>query len=236
LEEFSHSPRARLAEAHLLLIFTPELVSSGDPLEQLALLLPLVDVIQVRPKSIAESMSKELSADPPAEAKASHDWTLRVLELVQGSDLDEAARPLVMVNDRVDVAMALSDEGCVGVHLGQADFPAAEARALLGDEALIGLSTHDMGDVARTLDQPIDYIGYGPVFASATKGYSEARGPETAWVAAEAVDVPIFPIGGITPANATELKSIGRAAVSSSLLTAPDPVNAALTLRDALGV
>ena len=227
--------RARLGEARLLLIFTPELVLEGDPLERLRLLLPHVDVIQVRPKPVARAQSAQLTTDPPAEARATHDWTELVLDLVADVEPDEGARPLVMVNDRVDVAMALQERGCAGVHLGQADLPTAEARALLGEGAIIGLSTHDMRDVAMTLDQPIDYLGFGPVFASETKGYSQGRGAETAWVASEAVSVPVFAIGGITPANATELKSVGRAAVSSALLTAADPVEAALTLRSALG-
>jgi len=227
--------RDRLGEARLLLIFTPELVLKGDPLERLRLLIPHVDVIQVRPKPVAREQSAQLAADPPAEARATHDWTERVLDLIETSDLEQEARPLVIVNDRVDVAMALRERGCAGVHLGQSDLPTNEARALLGEDALIGLSTHDMRDVALTLDQPIDYLGYGPVFASTTKGYSEARGPETAWVASEAVGLPVFPIGGINPANATELKSVGRAAVSSAILSAADPVEAALTLRAALG-
>ena len=227
--------RDRLGEARLLLIFTPELVLEDDPLERLRLLIPHVDVIQVRPKPVANEQSAQLAADPPAEARATHDWTERILELVADAEPQAAARPLVMVNDRVDVAMALQGRGCAGVHLGQSDLPTSEARALLGEDALIGLSTHDMRDVAMTLDQPIDYLGYGPVFASTTKGYSEARGPETAWVASEAVGLPVFPIGGITPANATELKSVGRAAVSSAILSAADPVEAALTLRAALG-
>jgi len=226
--------RTRLGDARLLLVFTPELVSQGDPLERLELLLPLVDVIQVRPKPIAGALSESLAADPPAEARATHDWTLRILELLERADLDETSRPLVMVNDRVDVAMALAEKGCAGVHLGEQDFPPKEARALLGDELLIGLSTHDMPGVARSLEQPVDYLGYGPVFPSATKGYNNARGAETAWVASEAAGVPVFPIGGVTPANAGELESVGRAAVASSLLAAEDPVAAAKTLRAAL--
>lgn len=226
--------RTRLGDARLLLVFTPEVVSQDDPLERLELLLPYVDVIQVRPKPVAGTLSKGLVADPPAEARATHDWTVRVLELLERADLDETTRPLVMVNDRVDVAMALADRGCAGVHLGAEDLPPAEARALLGDELLIGLSTHSMADIARSHDEPVDYLGYGPVFASATKGYSEARGAETAWVAAEAARVPLFPIGGITPANAGELEAVGRAAVASSLLAAEDPVTAAQTLRAAL--
>ena len=234
MQDLGENYRKRLGEARLLLIFSPELVSEDDPLERLRLLIPHVDIIQVRPKPVATEQGAQIAADPPAEARATHDWAERVIELVAEAAPDVETRPLVMVNDRVDVAMALRDRGCAGVHLGQSDLPTAEARSLLGEDAIIGLSTHSMSDVAMTLDQPIDYLGYGPVFASTTKGYSEARGPETAWVASEAVGVPLFPIGGITPANATELKNIGRAAVGSALLSAKDPVEAALTLRAAL--
>lgn len=235
MPDTTHTLRARLGNARLLLIFTPDAVAAGDPLERLELLLPLVDIIQVRPKPVATTTTQGLSTDPPAEARATHDWTVRVLDLLERTDIDESARPLVFVNDRVDVAMALSQRGCAGVHLGAQDMPPSAARALLGEDLLIGLSTHDMVDVARSHDAPVDYLGFGPVFASATKGYADARGPEQAWVAAEASPVPVFPIGGITPANACELESVGRAAVASSLLAAEDPRAAAETLRAALG-
>jgi thiamine-phosphate pyrophosphorylase len=226
--------RAQLGDARLLLIFTPEVVCDGDPMERLAALLPYVDIVQVRPKPVASEQASGLSADPPAEARATFEWTERVLELVKHADLEEGARPLVMVNDRVDVAMALADAGCAGVHLGESDLPPKEARAMLPEGLLIGLSTHDMAGVVRSHDEPVDYLGFGPVFASQTKGYSDARGPERAWVASEAASVPVFAIGGITPANAGELESVGRVAVASALLSAEDPAAEAESLRAAL--
>ncbi len=226
--------RAQLGDARLLLIFTPEVVSDGDPMERLGALLPHVDIIQVRPKPVASEQTSGLSAGPPAEARATYEWTERVLELVRRADLGEEARPLVMVNDRVDVAMALADAGCAGVHLGEGDLPPKEARAMLPEELLIGLSTHDMAGVVRSHDEPVDYLGFGPVFASQTKGYSDARGPERAWVASEAASVPVFAIGGVTTANASELNSVGRVAVASALLSAADPAAEAESLRAAL--
>ena len=226
--------RAKLGDARLLLIFTPEAVREADPLERLSSLLPHVDIVQVRPKPVASGLQAGLRADPPAEARASYEWTERVLELVNGAGLSDEDRPLVMVNDRVDVAMALAADGCAGVHLGEGDLPAAEARAMLPEELLIGLSTHDMEGVVASHDEPVDYLGFGPVFASETKGYADARGPERAWVAAEAASVPVFAIGGVTASNAGELESVGRVAVASALLAAPDPAAEAARLRRAI--
>lgn len=234
MPDTTRSFRAQLGDARLLLIFTPEAVRGGDPMERLSALLPHVDIVQVRPKPVASEVKSGLSADPPAEARATFEWTERVLELLKCTDLAEEDRPLVMVNDRVDVAMALADSGCAGVHLGEGDLPPAEARAMLPEELLIGLSTHDMEGVVKSHDEPVDYLGFGPVFASQTKGYADARGPERAWVASEAASVPVFAIGGVTTANASELNSVGRVAVASALLSAADPAAEAESLRVAL--
>src|SRR5690606_20532120 len=125
-------------------------------------------------------------------------------------------------------------EGCAGVHVGRDDLPVGEARALLGPGPLLGLSTHDLAEVVRAGELAVDMLGFGPAYATATKGYSAGLGPEMCWVASEAALVPLFPIGGISPANAGELEPVGRAAVSSSLLSARDPADAARTLRAAL--
>ena len=207
--------RERLAAARLMLLFTPGLCPPGrDPLEILAAVLPFVDVVQVRIKE---------GALPLGPARATCDWTRRVLALVAN------ARPsvLVLVNDRVDVAAALAVEGVDGVHLGAADAPPALARTLLGPAALIGLSTHSAREVAEAWALPIDYLGFGPVHGTKTKGYERGLGPEAAWAAAQASPFPLFPIGGIDANNAGELATVGRAAVSGALLAADDPARAA---------
>ena len=214
--------RARLGRAHLMLLFTPELCPAGrDPLDVLASALPALDVVQVRVKDA------ELGH---AAARASYDWTVRVLERVaaEGSDA------LVLVNDRVDVAAALAARGCAGVHLGADDAPPTLARALLGPAALIGLSTHGARDVSAAAELPLDYLGFGPVHATATKGYARGLGAEAAWIAACATPLPLFPIGGIDATNAGELVEVGRAAVSTDILRAEDPARAAAEIRAAL--
>jgi thiamine-phosphate pyrophosphorylase len=218
--------RERLSRARLHLLFTPAACPPGDPLAVLDAALPSIDVVQVRPKAIGSG------ARAPCAARETFDWTRRVLDLVRARpDLDV----LVIVDDRVDVALALAPEGCAGVHLGRDDSPVDVARRELGDDLLIGLSTHTLQQAAEADDAPADYLGFGPVFATATKGYAAGLGAESAWIASQAVAKPMFPIGGITRENAGELTRIGRAAVASAILAAEDPARAARELRALLG-
>ena len=214
-----HQARLRLGEARLMLLFTPEL-APRDPLGALAAALEAVDVIQVRIKDPQHPAA-------PAPARELVDWSERVLEVVDG-------RLPVLVNDRPDVCAALLDRGVVGLHLGDRDCPVQGARELLGPEPLLGLSTHSARDVAAAAALEVDYLGFGPVHPTATKGYGRGLGPEAAWVAAQAASVPVFPIGGIDAANAGELARVGRACVGSAILGAPDPGRAAAALRDLL--
>ena len=203
-----------------MLVFTPE-ACAGDPLAALERALEAVDVVQVRPKALGDPTAR-------TAAREALEWTLRVLAL-------RGDRPVpVLVNDRLDVARALRDEGCDGVHLGQTDAAPRTARELLGPEALIGLSTHDARQLALAAEEPVDYLGFGPVFATATKGYGRGLGPERAWIAAASSGVPVFPIGGVELSNAGDLARAGRAAVSSAVLSADDPAAAARALRELL--
>lgn len=213
----AHERRARLGAARLMLLYTPEACRAAAPLVVLERALPFVDVVQVRIKEPG------LGTSP---ARALLETTRAVLALRARLALPV----LVLVNDRVDVARALAAEGCDGVHVGADDTPPALARAELGPEALLGLSTHSAADVVAAGDEPLDYLGFGPVHASRTKGYARGLGSEAAWIAAQATPLPLFPIGGIDASNADELAEIGRAAVSSAVLAAQDPARAAAEL------
>lgn len=215
----SHA-RERLAAARVLLLFTPESCAGREPLAILDAVLDWIDVVQVRPKAPGSRV--------PCDARAAHDWTVRVLDLVHArKDVDV----LVTVDDRVDVARLLWPRGCAGVHVGADDLPPAEARAFLGGDPLIGLSTHSFEDVLASEDEAVDYLGFGPVYPTRTKGYERGLGSEAAWIASQASARPLFPIGGISLDNAHELTRIGRAAVASSILAAVDPSLAASELR-----
>jgi len=210
--------RERLARARLMLLFTPEVVRPGaEPLALLELLLPWIDVVQVRVKEPGQALA-------PARA------TLELTRAVRRR-LDACGSPaLLIVNDRVDVAGLLADE-VDGVHLGADDAPVELARRLLGPDALIGLSTHSPAEAARAQGLEVDYLGFGPIHPTRTKGYAHGLGVEAAWIASRAGPLPLFPIGGIEPSNAGELTEIGRAAVSAALLAAADPAGAAAALR-----
>lgn len=205
-------------------IFTPATLPAGEELERAVAAAPWLDLIQVRVKAPGRRFG-------PAPAGATLAWCERVIDALGA--LDDP--PPLLVNDRPDVARALGDR-CAGVHLGQEDMDAAAARAWLGADAIIGLSTHDTAQVVRADDAPVDYLGFGPIFATATKGYERGLGPEAAWAAAAgAAPRPIFPIGGVDAQRAFELERVGRAAVGAAVFGADDPGAAARELRELLG-
>lgn len=205
-----------------MLLLTPALVPDGQALAAVQAALPYLDVIQVRPKPLG----------PPGASCAREAWDLCRALLERLATVPHA--PLVVVNDRVDVARALWAAGLAGVHLGQDDTPPEVARELLGPGPLIGLSTHDTTQVVAAGEMPVDYLGFGPVFATATKGYQTGLGAERAWVASAACGDPLFPIGGIDTTNAATLAQVGRAAVGSAILCAADPADAARRIAEQL--
>lgn len=138
--------------------------------------------------------------------------------------LAEPAGARIVVNDRADVAAMC---GAAGVHVGQEDLAPRDARALLGDRAMIGLSTHTPEQVDAALDEPIDYIAVGPIYGTSTKdtGYA-AVGLDLVRDAVKAADTrPVVAIGGITLARAPEVLAAGAASVAviSDLLETGDP-------------
>ena len=120
----------------------------------------------------------------------------------------------VLINDRVDVAMAC---GAAGVHLGDEDIPVAVARRLLGPKAVIGYSTHSIAEIEAAPPEA-DYLGFGPVFESPTKaGVRSARGLELLAQACRATARPVVAIGGVTLASAADLWKAG--AASGAVIT-----------------
>src|SRR4029450_1079073 len=129
----------------------------------------------------------------------------------------------LIVNDRVDIALACEADG---VHLGQEDLPLQAARKLMGDK-MIGVSTHEVEQVREAERGGADYIGFGPMFGTTTKatGYT-ARGLAMLHRVRNAVSIPIVAIGGITEGNINEVWRAGAdsAAIISDLLGADDIV------------
>lgn len=138
--------------------------------------------------------------------------------------------PLV-INDRIDIALAC---GADGVHLGQNDLPADEARKLLPPEVFIGWSVESMEDVQQSAAFPVDYLGVSPVFSTPTKtDTKDPWGLEGLAVVRAATKLPLVAIGGIHAGNARAVLRAGAdgLAVVSALCAADDPWAAATTLR-----
>jgi thiamine-phosphate diphosphorylase len=140
---------------------------------------------------------------------------------VEARELTRLANCRLVINDRLDVALAC---GADGVHLGQEDLPLQGARKLVR-EKIIGISTHDVAQARQAERDGADYIGFGPMFGTQTKdtGYA-ARGVTMLAEIRQAVKLPIVAIGGITEANAREVWQAGAdsVAIISDILSASE--------------
>ncbi len=205
--------RARLSAARLYLVIESR-VEGGvvAPLAQAAL-RGGVDAVQLRDKHA-----------PDSEVVAAG-RRLRAL-----CDEHDA---LLIVNDRPDLALAC---GADGVHVGQGDAAVGEVRSAVGNKLLIGLSTHSPRQIAAAAETEADYIGVGPVYATATKPGLAPVGLELVRHAAAHAVQPFFAIGGIDPERARAVAAAGaeRVAVVRAIRDAPDPRAAAAELRAAL--
>ena len=132
----------------------------------------------------------------------------------------------LLINDRVDIAIAAE---AAGVHLGQDDMPPEAARKLLGPDAIIGYSTHNVNQAISATKLPIDYLAIGPIFSTTTKrDTAPVLGLEGLRAVRDAIgDFPLVAIGGITEANAREVLEAGAdsIAVISALLSDPEQIN-----------
>lgn len=145
--------------------------------------------------------------------------------------ITRAAGVPLIINDRVDVALAV---GADGVHLGVDDMPIADARRLLGPHAIIGGSPETPEDALRMQREGATYLGVGDVFGTPTKPDAGTPiGIAGLQRIIALVDIPVIGIGGITPANAADVIRAGASgiAVVSAVMGAEDPAAAAQTLR-----
>ncbi len=140
---------------------------------------------------------------------------------------------LFVVNDDPDLARACNADG---VHVGQGDMPAAEARAALGPDAIVGLSTHSQEQIAAAASEPIDYMSVGPIWETPTKEGRPAVGLDLIRHAATGAPHPFFAIGGIDAGNAAQAVDAGasRICVVRAIRDAENPTVAAEELRGAL--
>lgn len=156
---------------------------------------------------------------------------LRIAKEIQAI-ADEMDR-FFIVNDRVDIAYL---SGADGVHLGQTDIPVEEARRLLGDEAIIGVSVDTVEEAVKAVEDGADYIGVGAIFATKTKAdAAQGIGVGAIYEIRQAIGdaVPIVAIGGINRGNILEVIRAGAdsAAVVSAIMAQDDIKAAAHELK-----
>jgi thiamine-phosphate pyrophosphorylase len=161
-----------------------------------------VTLVQLRAKDLPSNVFFAL-------AQAARDFTRR-------------AGAKLIVNDRLDIALAVRADG---VHLGQEDMPLTAARKLVGDKLIIGLSTHELEQARRAEAEGADYIGFGPIFGTKTKTTSHSpRGLVMLREIKDAVKIPVVAIGGINEQNVAQVWQAGAdsAAIISDLMGAQD--------------
>jgi len=205
--------RSRLAAARLYLIVEAE--PGGRPATELVepALAGGVDVIQLREKERSDAVIV--------------DAALSIRELCASYGA------LAILNDRPELAL---ESDCDGVHLGQGDASVDEARAVLGGDALIGVSTHTADQVAAARASSADYIGVGPVHATPTKPDAQPVGTALVRHAALHAAKPFFAIGGIDVGNVGAVVAAGAegVAVVRAIRDAADPRAATEALRAAV--
>lgn len=171
-----------------------------------------VDVVQLRDKTVETALMVEDG--------------LWVHELTA-----QAGKPLI-VNDRIDVALAIEAEGA---HVGQTDIPAAMARVLLAAPRILGVSTSEADMARRAYVDRADYIGFGPLYHTSTKQTAASpRGLEMLPQVLEAVPIPVIVLGGISLDNIEDVVAAGadHVAVCSCIVAADDVQRAAATLKE----
>jgi thiamine-phosphate pyrophosphorylase len=139
-----------------------------------------------------------------------------------------------VVNDRIDVAMAVAAHG---VHLGQNDFPIPLAREILGPNVIIGGSAATMDEALICLSEGADYVGFGPVFPTGSKDDAgPVSGPEILGEVVRAIPLPVIAIGGVSAENTGDIMKTGARgiAVISAVCCQKDPEGATRALYAAL--
>lgn len=203
-----------LQERGLYLVVDSELLGGRDIISILSGVIEAgVTMIQYRDKKSTDKEFRETAN--------------RIKSLLKGKDV------LFIVNDRVDLAVALDTDG---VHIGQEDMPVEKARKALGTKKIIGFSTHSLTQMLEARDRDVDYISVGPVFPTETKpGYAPV-GLGLVRSAARELEKPFVAIGGINSANIRDVVAAGakRIAVVRAVLSAKDPFLAAKDLIEAV--
>jgi thiamine-phosphate pyrophosphorylase len=206
-----HAERLRVfQEADLYVVITEALCAGRSAREILGMTLAAgVRLVQLREKDLNSRLLFELAVEFRRQT--------------------QAAGALLIINDRLDIALAA---GADGVHLGQDDLPVSAARRL-GPELVIGASTHSLEEALAAQEAGASYVNIGPIFATPTKEEATPLGPEMIDRVVPQLRIPWTTMGGIKETNINQVVSRGarHPAVITAVTAAPDPTAAARELR-----
>tara|TARA_Y100001968_G_scaffold332745_1_gene392054 strand:+ start:2593 stop:3639 length:1047 start_codon:yes stop_codon:yes gene_type:complete len=182
-------------------------------------------------KELIKTVSSALTAGVKMvqyRCKASNDQR-KLKEAKELASICKKNNALFIINDRIDLAIAVDADG---IHLGQEDIPSETARKILGEERLIGKSTHSLIQIKQAEDEDCDYIGFGPIFSTKNKPKAETLGIKSLSEIYLKTRLPCFAIGGINISNIDQVISSGfkRIAVIDAIMNAKDPNFAANNL------
>lgn len=205
--------RQRLAAARLYVLLEGQQSPQQFAAQVEQLFAAGVDIVQLRDKAASDLQLYRLSQAGAAIARRHGKWFI--------------------VNDRADIAVAA---GAQGVHVGQDELPVEAARRIVGPDAVVGLSTHDLAQVRAAVLSGADYIGCGPTFPSHTKAFDAYAGLSFLQAAAEETTLPAYAIGGIRLENLGSVLATGihGIAVAHAIAAAADPAAAAAAFRQLL--
>ena len=172
------------------------------------------DAIQLREKTISDSQFITLAREV--------------------RDITTKRESLLIINDRIHIAREVNADG---VHLGQQDMCALEARDIIGNEKIIGVSTHSITQAKQAQKNGADYIAIGPIYPTSTKDYEPSVGIEIIREISGAVSIPFIAIGAITLDNLDEILKAGasRIAVCSAIIGAKDIYSTTRQFKKKLG-
>lgn len=199
-------------------------------------LLVVTDRHQTKGRPLIPLLQRVLTAAAPAIQLRERDLSGReILTLAREVEAITAVyRSQLLINDRIDIAMALDG---VGVHLRSNSLSVSVARRLLGPQRLLGISVHTVEEAVHAESEGADYIVLGPIYETPSKQiFGRPLGIHTLEEACRLVRIPIIGIGGVTAVRAREMRRAGAfgAAVITAILGATDVESATRELLDAV--
>ncbi len=171
------------------------------------------DAIQLREKTMTDSHFISLAGEI-------HDITCK-------------SKTLLIINDRVNIAKELNADG---VHLGQHDMGISEARNIIGNDKIIGISTHNIEQARQAQNEGADYVAVGPIYPTKTKDYEPPVGSGLIQEVAKEINIPLVAIGAITLNNLDEVLKAGATsvAVCSAIINSENILSSTKQFKDKL--